>query len=295
MGKDYSSGKYIKTYGAEYVKSYGLNSQQQSAYDETVKEYYKVSKKIGTRSYSKAEKGTYDGLHPSTGEQTGSVNAEGRRKPMPKDVNHKLSKPETSAQNPKVAKNTPAPNTTISFDNVETPPPYKEKDALSQDEYPKPKSEVKPKVEERKKSVDGYDYIDQKAVSNPVRPLPDGNYINNYTQEIVDGDEARRILIHAGYTSKELMKLGLLFIIMVIVGYRLLVIGPAVFVLWGIYTTMRKTTIMEKFVGGVILKCPIPADSEELSDYKKRGTLYLFIGILMAILQFTIEIPSFSF
>lgn len=294
MGKDYSSGYYIKTYGAEYVKSYSLNSQQKSAYDETVKEYYKVSKKIGTRSYSKAEKGAYDGLQP-TGEQAGSVKAEGRKKPVSNDIKQKLSKPNEPVQKPKVVENTPPPKTTVSFDKVETPPPYKEKDSLSEDEPPKSRSEIKPKIEERKESVDTYDYIDQKAVSNPVRPLSDGNYINNYTQEIVDGDEARQILIHAGYTAKELMKLGLFFLAMIFIGYKLPIIGPLIFILWGIYTTMRKMTTMEKFIGGVILKCPVPADSEELSNYKRRGTIYLFIGILMVILQFTIEIPSFSF
>lgn len=295
MGKNYTIGNYIKTYGAEYVRSYGLNDQQKSAYDETVKEYYKVSKKIGTRSYSKAEKGAYDGLHPSNVEPAGRVNAEGRRKPIPKDVKQKLSKPEISIPKPEVVKNTPPSNTTISFDKATIPPPYKETDILPKDESSKSKAIPKRKPEELTETIGNYDYIDQKSVSNPVRLLPDGNYINNYTQEIIGSDEARKILEYAGYTPKELMKLGIFFFAMIIIGYRLLIIGPAIFIIWGIYTSMRKMTTMEKYVGSVVLKCPIPADSEELSDYKKRGTLYVFIGIIMGIMQAYVDLPSLSF
>lgn len=89
MGKSYSTDSYKKSYNAEYVKSYAKNREQQALYNESIVQYNTVSKKIGTRSYSKSEKSTYDGLQTPAVETKDTVRAEGNNKPLrrPKSPN----------------------------------------------------------------------------------------------------------------------------------------------------------------------------------------------------------------
>lgn len=274
MGKDYSTNAYKRSYINEYVRSYAKSSEQQSQYDESVAEYNTISKKIGTRTYSKREKSAYTGLQLSETNSTATVRAEGRQRPLRKrqiiSVEEADKRKEKNSQKPLISD-----KNKIS-EQTELPPPYNPKEGKN-----KPDSRPADNTENRHR----YAYIEPSLVTNPVIRLNNGNYRNIYTKEEINNKEARQILDYAGYKPKEMISLKL-FLFICLFTIPLKIIGPIGIIIWGIWFLIKPTTVMEKNQMGFLLRITVMANRTEISGYKTRGALYIAAGIVIGIFQF---------
>lgn len=293
MGKDYSTAEYNKSYGGEYTTSYKRNSAEEELYDAQRRNYNTVSKKIGTRSYSKVEKGgTYEGLKGISQSDTDTVYAEGRRR-------IKVSTKQSERLNKDRGTGSATKNVHVSDKKEETPPPFKDKEAATlppinktSDTTKREQNKSQPSKRElpKEKTSDDYHYINKNSNEMPIIDLGNNTYRNRYTDEKIDVQEARKILEYVGYEPKPLINIKLFLVICLFIALPIKIIGPIVIFIWGANMLKKQTTIMQKEVNGYIFRCVLPANDIDITIYRNRGITYCAVGIVIGISQFIIGV-----
>lgn len=254
MGQEYSTKTYKKTYGEGYIKTYPNYKNNKALYDEHRKAYDTISKKRGTSQYySKVEKGK--DLKQNIPTSASTLN-------IPKTNNETIIRQTTEKR---IA--TPPPKPKVA-PVVEIPPVYTSNSASD--------------------TITGYRKIDKDALVHPIVLVAGGKYRNIYTNKIVDGEEARRILQYAGYKAKEDKQSGKSMVIIWIIAIALKWIGPLGLILWGIFTRNKRMTDYYKVVQNKMLIFPIEADKNEKKLHEQKANKYIATGIIVWIIQFII-------
>ena len=304
MGKDYSDNVYKKSYTDDYVKSYAKSFDQQSKYNEFVAEYNTVSKKIGTRTYSKVEKEVYKGIQPTVVDTANAVRAEGRQRPIRK-------KPTIPATPPPATVKEQSKAATSNIDNTqqkqveETPPAYtwpvnnntakQQKQAEGNPPLYVPptntnkatKKMTAEYVSKTTKKSEPYSYIEPNSVNNPITRLPDGSFYNIYTKEEIDNEEARRILDYDGYEPKDTPSLKtILLVCLFTIPFK--VISPIVIIGFGLWLMVKPTTVMQKTKQFLVLRISVGATDSEKLENKNKGIICIVAGIVIGIIQIII-------
>lgn len=293
MGKDYSTAEYRRSYGSEYKTSYKRTIAEEELYDEQRRSYNTVSKKIGTRSYSKVEKGgTYEGLKSISQNDGDTVYAEGRKRvKISTRQSEKLSKNKdsgASAQDVEIRnkKTETSPPLRNKKGNM-SPPIYKGSGAKTEEQ-----KSIQPARDRNEEEGDHhkYHYIDRNSNELPIIDLGNNTYRNRYTDEVINAQEARNILEYVGYEPKPLINIKLFLILCLFVALPIKAVGPLLIFIWGVNMLQKRTTIMQKNVNGYIFRSVLPADETDLAIYKNRGITYCAVGIVIGILQFIIGV-----
>lgn len=267
MGKNYTDTNYKKTYGENYVKSYGNRRVMKQLYNEGVKSYKEITQKVS--SYNKEEKGKYDGLEI---DNTSVIDVLGKanKRQVPKET-QKAKKAvtinETKTVSPKVTTSTTQKQASS---QTVTPPPY-----IPAEEEKKTK----------KKVARDYEFY-RNMVTPPVMPMGNGMYREMNKKEVVDEREARKILGYADYAPKEQLNLIIFYIIALVGGFAFSLVGPVAIVAWGVFTKGKNTTVYEKKLQMGSLAVTMPATEQEKDNYQKRGQLYINVAIVIGVIQF---------
>ncbi len=261
MGKNYTETNYRKTYDGEYVKSYGDRQEMKRVYNE------------GTKSYNKEEKGKYDGLLVDKSSTIDVL-----------DQTKKSIVPKTSTKNQNSTSSTSSPvkqkekavasenaNNSVPVIEVTTPPPYTPQES---EKINNPK----------KTAVRDYEFY-RNMVIPPIMPLGNSLYREMNKKEIVDEREARKILGYAEFLPKEQFNIGIFYVIAVVGGFLTSMVGPLAIIIWGIMSKGKNTTIYERKLHIGSLSVTMPATEQEMVKYKKRGQLYLNVGIVIGVIQ----------
>ena len=309
MGKDYSTASYKKSYNDDYVKVYEDSYARKKLDDKSKREYNTISKKLNDKPYSKAEKGVFEGLQPSSNVK-GSVRAEGQRRtgrvprplsPQPQQVQSVQSRnieKSTSATQAERSANSSNPVTSEKVINAsdiiqsrksasttEAPPPFVEPKNVTKASTSA--AEAKPAKESKPQFKKGdYSYVKRDSMIAPVVHLGDDKYRNIYTNENIDANEARDILQYAAYYPKPMFNLFLFFLICLVTS-PLHVVTPLVIIGFGIMQRAKTTTTFAKKMGELVFpQFVMKASLEEQQEYSKRGNLYLATGLVIGIYQF---------
>lgn len=147
---------------------------------------------------------------------------------------------------------------------IEMPPPYTAQNEFRQADYSK---------------------IDTNSLKHPIVSVGVGRYRNIYTDEIVDTEEARRILEYAGYKPKPVSNMGLFFFFVVVIAFLLKGVGPVALVIWGFISKNKSMTDYIKIIHANALVFQMPASEAEIQAYNGKGNLYITAGFIVGIIQ----------
>jgi len=296
MGKEYSNANYKKTYGENYVKSYGDRRIMKRVYNEGVKSYKEITQKLS--SYNKDEKGKYDGLQVDS---TSVIDVLDKTNEPPKAQNTSRTKRVTTTQfdtntNDVQEKNTQAQNTISEYNKTTTnisQSRTKETSSSAQSVVDTPPKTITPppyapsseNKKTKKKASRDYEFY-RNMVTPPVVPIGNGMYREMNKKEVVDEREARKILSYADYSPKEQLNLIIFYIIALIGGFAFSLVGPIAIIAWGVLTKGKHTTMYEKKLQMGSLSVTMPATEQEKANYQKRGQLYINVAIVIGVIQF---------
>ncbi|MFT3993122.1 MAG: hypothetical protein QM660_02350 [Dysgonomonas sp.] len=283
MGKDYSSDSYKKSYNNEYSKVYSTLDQKKKR-AELLDSYNTISKKLNDTPYSRSEKNTFEGLAPTIDTKVDAAGPRRREKgkimrsdvlvsstPQPQvqaSANSSQYKDSPKQVIPLPGSSKPNKINSESGKSNEVPPPY-----------------VPPKEVAKSFTSGDYSYINSDSFEAPILPLTGGKYRNIYTEEIVDEIEARNLLRRAGYEPKDSISMGWIIFICIVPLFAFKFVGPIILIAFGIWNRRKNKTVFKKVKAGVNLNFPMPAIEEELNKYQTRASVYILVGVLVAIYQ----------
>lgn len=263
MGKEYSTANYKKTYGENYVRSYGDRHKIKKIYNEGVKSYKEITQKKVT--YNQNEKSEYDGIEADTTSVIDILEKTNKRSVTSNSNIQKNEEAKIYIQNQLNTIISSLPSSNVTPIKAVTPPPY-----------------IRPK--EEKKVTRNYE-IYRKLVIPPIEPIGNKMYREADKKEIVDEQEARKILSYADYSPKAQLNLIIFFIVALIGGIFFSLLGPIIIIVWGVLMKGKSTTLYQKKLEIGNLSVAMPATEQEEADYKKRGNLYICVAIVMGIIQ----------
>lgn len=267
---------YKKNYQGEYAKSY----RDQALWKKTTElkkiEYDSISKKIDSQRYNQKEKSNAYDIGNHKANELGRVYADGR-----KTQQRETNKQFYSAQASNKAKTTEQPinNTTSQTTVTETPTyskPQEKAPIVVKDSKATQQTTQKPQTENQSTAYDDGNY---NFNNPPVKEISTGVYRNTKTGKNIDVDQARGILIQAGYTIEGqnvavylFSYIGLLFIFTKI--------APFIAIFFGLIKHQTKKTMWKKKVNGITYKVSMPVSIAESNFNKLIGKIAVGVGLI---------------
>lgn len=257
MGKDYSTDLYKKSYSNEYVKSY-----QHSDIGQPMQK---------------------------TEPTTDTVRAEGRLKPK------KITQPTTKPKAEVVTKTEkPLDKTAKTKEDLvvqpleikpkeELPPPYssiKETKPKSEEESPslnESVSYIKPEVDD-KFGLDTLEY--------PIEHIHGDTYRNLYTQQEINVDQARNLLISNGFKPKKAYNILGVAAVTIAAVWLFSFFGIMIAIAFGARMYQKENIVYEKTTSLHNLKYSMPPTYEEEMAYKAQGIICIIIAIIAGVIKF---------